>query len=136
MSEPLLVIISDLHFSVNTLELASESLVHALDTAAKLNVPLVIAGDLNDSKAVIRGEVANRLISILSKARVRVYIIPGNHDLLNERGFEHGLHFLKPFATIVDQLSFEEFNGNEVYFLSYQNNLEDLTDKLKLIKKE
>lgn len=102
MSKPLFVAISDIHFNINTLELASKSLQAALYKAEKLNIPLVIAGDLNDTKAIIRAEVANAIIRILKPAKVKVYILEGNHDKVNEKGSEHGLNYLRPYATIVD----------------------------------
>lgn len=96
------VLISDIHFNINNLGLASKSLEAALTKAEELQVPLIIAGDLNDTKAIIRAEVANALITILSKARVQVYILEGNHDKINEKGIGHGLNYLAPYSHIID----------------------------------
>lgn len=109
MNKPRAVIISDLHFSVPTLELASNALKQALVKATELRAPLVIAGDLLDSKAIIRGECANRLIEILSEPRdIRVLIIAGNHDLLNEKGKDHTLNFLRSYCEIIDSPVFDD----------------------------
>jgi hypothetical protein len=59
MSKPVAVLISDVHFNLSTLELASSAMKMAQNRAVELNVPLVVAGDLTDHKAIIRGEVAD-----------------------------------------------------------------------------
>lgn len=127
--EPICVCISDLHFNATTLPLASQALRLALRHAESLKVPLVIGGDLNDSKAIIRGEVANELISILQHAETKVYILVGNHDLLNEKGETSGLNYLAPYAEIVqgNGQTLEENPG--VALIPYQNNV----DNFKLV---
>lgn len=103
---PMAVLISDIHYRVDTLELADSALNQAVEKAYRLKVPLIICGDLNDTKAIIRGECANRLISTLTTAKgkcVNVYILVGNHDLLNEKSKQHSLEFLRPYATVVDK---------------------------------
>ncbi len=102
MSKPIAVCISDIHFNLNTLPLASSALRSALKKAEDLRVPLIIAGDLNDTKAIIRAEAANEIISILCEAQIPVYILVGNHDLINEKGLHNGLNYLKPYARIVN----------------------------------
>lgn len=124
MSKPLCVCISDIHFSLSTLELASRSLKIAILKADELNVPLVIAGDLTDGKAIIRAEVANELIDIFKTARHRVliYIIVGNHDLINEKGKENALHFLKPYVSLVDcAVGAAPFSDNVTFFPYYSD---------------
>ena len=129
---PKFILISDIHFSLQTLELASTALTEAFETARKLNIPLIIAGDLNDSKAIIRGEVANRLIRIFQEYRmVRSYTIIGNHDLLNEKGFENSLHFLKPYTLLVETMAYLE--DLDIYLLPYQNNKEELEKALSIL---
>lgn len=124
-SRPLFVAISDVHFNLNTLYTASRALITAAQHAERLGVPLVIAGDLNDTKAIIRAEVANQLISILKYSACKKFILVGNHDLVNEKGQEHSLNFLAPYATIVDDPRvFPELP--EVFFIPYQSD----TDKL------
>lgn len=103
MKNPVAVLISDIHFTVATLELASKSLIMAREHAIKLNVPLIIAGDTLDSKAIMRGECVNRLLYILSEKGPATCILVGNHDLLNEKGSDHSLQFLRPFVTVVEE---------------------------------
>ena len=99
------VIIADLHFNLANLEVASDALVQAFREADANEVPLIIAGDLLDGKAIIRAEVMNRLITIFSDRppnRERLtWILVGNHDLCNEKGKENALRFLAPYAQIV-----------------------------------
>jgi len=125
MSKPLFVAISDIHFNVNNLELASTALQAALDKSEELDIPLVIAGDLHDTKAIIRAEVANRLLNILNKAKMeKVYILVGNHDLINEKGEEHGLNYLSSHAWVISSPVSLTIEDREVMFIPYQNTVQ------------
>lgn len=130
MSKPLFVAISDIHFNINTLELASKSLQAALHKAEELNIPLIIAGDLNDTKAIIRAEVANAIIRILKPAKIKVYILEGNHDKVNEKGREHGLNYLAPYAYILDMPHILGLNGHPVFVIPYQSDSEAIIGTL------
>lgn len=137
-AKPLFVAISDLHFSVPNLDLASLSLGAALSCADEMQIPLVIAGDLNDSKAIIRAEVANRLIDLF-KYKVpglKVYILVGNHDLCNEKGKEHSLNYLQDHVTIIDDQSakFDYLPG--VAFIPYQSTSEAFVKILHRLPKD
>lgn len=123
-AKPKFVIISDIHFNVNTLDLASESLRLAIEKAAILGIPLVIAGDLNDTKAIIRAEVANRLITLIKDCPIQVYVLIGNHDLINEKGSEHSLHFLAKYVRLVDSPGY--FDELGAYLIPYQSTTEAL----------
>lgn len=131
MTKPLFVAISDIHFSVPNLELASKSLQAARHKAEELNIPLVIAGDLNDTKAIIRAEVANAIIRILKPAKITVYILEGNHDKVNEKGREHGLNYLAPYAEIVDKETYVK--SLHTTFIPYATDLESLKVRLSQI---
>jgi DNA repair exonuclease SbcCD nuclease subunit len=129
MSNPIAVCISDIHFNLTTLPLASQVLRTALAKAEDLKVPLVIAGDLNDSKAVIRSEVAKELLDILLLSKVMVFILVGNHDLNNEKGEGHSLEFLNKTQSdnlwvISEPCSLtlpNRHNKDRVTFIPYQN---------------
>lgn len=130
-SKPLFVAISDIHFNLNNLELCSQALLSALVQAEELNIPLVIAGDLHDTKAIIRAEVANAIQEILRPSSVQVIVIVGNHDLVNEKGSEHGLNYLSPYADVIDQaLRYDEI-GPGVVFIPYQNSADNFAAVLK-----
>lgn len=127
MSSPIAVLTSDLHFNLNTLEIASQALRAALAKAEALQLPLIIAGDLQDTKAIIRGEVANRLIEILQGSSVKVFILRGNHDQLSEKTEEHALNYLRPYATIVDAPRWYQ----NLLLIPYQNQSESLAYIIK-----
>lgn len=133
MTKPLAVVISDIHFSLGNLQLASASLRGAKDKAEALDVPLIIAGDLNDTKAIIRAEVANEIISILSDSKVKIFILEGNHDKINEKGIGHGLNYLAPYATIIDKPT--HLVPDSLYLLPYFTDIEQLEEEIRTIPK-
>lgn len=135
MTKPLAVLISDIHFTIPNIELASESLSAAIDCANDLDVPLVIAGDLNDSKDIIRAKVANRLIELLKRAQTDVILMVGNHDLINEKGKEHGLNYLAPYVVIAEQCGTTSILGENVGIFPYQSSSEELKEKLSRVPK-
>lgn len=128
------VLISDIHFTVATLELATQALVQAMTAAYNLDVPLIICGDTLDGKAIIRGEVANRLIALLKEGPlrpVRVIVLVGNHDLLSEKAYEHALEFLKPYCEVIDQFTYD--GQLKLYLMPYCHNPEKLLGRLNTI---
>ncbi len=126
MSKPRAVLISDIHFTPATLELASKALIQAKDTAYRLKVPLIIAGDTLDTKALMRAEVVNRLIEILSDQSYSesIYVLVGNHDLLNEKGKAHSLEFLKPHCRVVQSVVQDVSSG--LWMIPYHNDSAEL----------
>lgn len=134
MSKQIAVCISDIHFNLQNLELASSALESALEHAKLLNIPLIIAGDLQDTKAIIRAEIANRLISIFSSyPTVQTYLLVGNHDLVNEKGSIHALNYLRPYLNIIDFKVWIPDLFPNVLFIPYHSDNEDLTKFLKEI---
>lgn len=89
-------------------------------------MPLIVAGDLHDTKAILRGECVKAIIDILRHATVSVYVLVGNHDKINERSEEHSLEFLRPFSYVVDKPTNLPSIG---YLIPYQHD----TEKLKAI---
>lgn len=132
---PIAVLISDIHFTVQTLELASQALLKAQFKAKMLDVPLVIAGDTLDSKAIIRAECANRLLQLLGVSDApKTYIMVGNHDLCNEKGNENSLNFLHGWQkdlTVVRNPMEVNLCGVIVQLIPYQSDLKKLKDLLK-----
>lgn len=126
-TKPAFVAISDIHFNIQNLELSSAALEAALAKAASLEIPLIIAGDLNDTKAIIRAEVANRLLQILENTNVDVSILVGNHDLVNEKGQEHGLNYLGSYAHLI---SVPTYINPKLYLIPYQNDLSKIEGML------
>lgn len=107
MSNPKAVLISDIHFSLSTVNIAAAALNQAMVKAKQLNVPLIIAGDLHDTKALLRGECVNKLLDIFKNyaclPKDKIFLMIGNHDLLNEKSKDHSLAFLAPYVTLVDR---------------------------------
>lgn len=121
MAKPVAVITGDMHFTPATLELATNAYEDAATLALDLKVPLILNGDTLDTKAIIRAEVANRLIALTSESKsvgLRVIINTGNHDLLNEKGAESSLDFLRPFALVVSASTHIPYVGTIVPYFS------------------
>lgn len=133
-NKPVAVLISDIHFTVPTLHLASESLIAALELAKQLKIPLIICGDTLDGKAIMRGEVINELVAIFEEDRYgSVWVLVGNHDLINEKSKEHTLNFL-PSAELTCVVG-KKTIVNGMYLLPYYSDLEELKLELKTIPK-
>lgn len=116
----LAVLISDIHFNLKTVDIASVALQQAYDYANDADLPLIIAGDLHDTKANVRGECINAINKILEPGMVDTYIIVGNHDLINEKSNENSLGFIKN-ATIVN---YSHRMFNPIQLIAYQSNVE------------
>lgn len=131
---PVAVITGDIHFNLQTLELASSALRQLLAKAKELNVPAILNGDTLDQKAIVRGEVANRIIDILQEADPEdVYINTGNHDLLSEKACESSLNFLRPYAQVVSVPTYIERLGS--WIVPYFNSSERLQEFLDTVPK-
>lgn len=124
-NKPIAVLISDIHFTPSTLELASQSLLKAQYKAKILDIPLIIAGDTLDSKAIVRAECMNKLLQMFAVTDApKTYILVGNHDLCNEKGTEHSLNFLNhrhPKLKVVDNSQAIVLNGQLVMLIPYQS---------------
>lgn len=95
MNNPRAVLISDVHYSLQTLELADAAMRLAIARANELRVPLIVAGDLHDSKANLRGECVNRMITTFELCQTNCYVLVGNHDKIHEKSDDNALGFLK-----------------------------------------
>lgn len=73
----------------------------AVTEANELQVPLIVAGDLHDTKANLRGECVNAMLETFNLCKVVPYILIGNHDKINEKSEEHSLNFLSAGAKII-----------------------------------
>lgn len=118
-----MVLISDIHFNMNNLELASKVMRQAIQYAERHRLPLVVAGDLHDTKAMMRGECVNAMIDIFSGAACDVTVIPGNHDRINEKAKQHALNFLEPYVTLIEDPKEYELN---TWFIPYQHDSDEM----------
>lgn len=151
MIRPVAVLVADIHYNLQTLPLADAALQMAINTSNELQVPLIVAGDLHDTKANMRGECMNAMLVTFSTTRLDglVYILRGNHDSINEKSKEHSLTFLEYFVcyddnfisgsrTIVDEPTFTSdvaVNGMSVHLVPYHYDVDELKNYLNKIDK-
>ena len=129
-AKPIAVLISDEHYTPSTLELADAAVRQAIRTAEALGVPLISCGDLLDTKDILRGVCMNAVIKTFSEAKCPIHLLVGNHTLVNEKGSEHVLHFLKPYCNVIDTKT-EILPG--VYALPYYSDQDALQSTLNTI---
>lgn len=122
MSKPIAVLISDVHYSIVNLQLADAAMRQAIHKANDLDVPLIVAGDLHDTKANLRGECVNAMIETFKLCTEDVFILVGNHDRINEKSKEHSLNFLEGYARIVTSPLYNKIG----WFIPYNHNIECL----------
>lgn len=133
MSIPVAVLISDIHYNLNTLELADASLRMAMHRAHQLKVPLIVAGDLHDTKALMRGEAVNAMLKTFGHIGLESYVLVGNHDRLNEKAPEHSLEFLRKSTNLIQGATHVSSLG--LYLLPYFSDLGKLKETLDGIPK-
>lgn len=102
------ILISDIHYNMKNLELSDISLQETVKAANECNAPLIICGDLHDTKANLRAECIERIINTLQGCATKPYILVGNHDLVNERGTNNALSFLEPLAHLIAEPCYNE----------------------------
>lgn len=127
------VLISDIHYSLSTLSLADSAMRQAIDKAAEERTPLIVAGDLHDTKAIIRGECAKVMIETFKYAEtqgVECIVLVGNHDLINEKSLDNSLEFLAPYVTLIKVLEYHA----DFYFIPYQASTEAFEVALNRIR--
>jgi DNA repair exonuclease SbcCD nuclease subunit len=144
--KPLAVVISDVHFKLDTLEVATAAFTRAIDTAAELGVSLIDAGDITNDKAILRAEVVNRLLELRRYAedrRVYIVSIVGNHSLLNEKSTDaNALEFIGGdwwapvnVPIVGAELADCPVAYAELAFIPYQPNPEDFYDFIETLPK-
>jgi len=132
MSKPVAVLISDIHYNLSTLELADAAMRQAIAKANELRVPLIVAGDLHDTKANMRAECINRMIETFKLCNSPPFFIVGNHDKINERSSEHSLNFLREYGAVIDKPVKLHKVG---YLIPYYHDPDELRAYLKTLPK-
>lgn len=138
MSKPAAVLISDVHYSLPTLKLADAAMRMAIAKANELDVPLIVAGDLHDTKANLRGECVNAMIETFELADIMPWILVGNHDKIHEKSLDNSLSFLAPYAHIVKEpmrLSAADLKCG-AYLIPYQSSPDTCREYLKTAPKD
>ena len=126
------VLVSDVHFSLSSLEIADRAFRLAIDKAQVLGVDLISCGDLLTDKAMLRAEVVNRLIQTMKYAatkKVEVFCLVGNHDLLNEKGTENALNFLHELENVYVISETQTIKG--LGFIPYQSSTTRFLDAVQ-----
>lgn len=131
-NKPIAVVISDIHYNINTLAVADHCLNLAVNKANSLKIPLVIAGDLHDTKANIRGECVKAVLDTLHRCHEVPYVLVGNHDKLNEKSENDSLEFIRSYNIIRKPLYEKLF---DCHFIPYQHDVDDLRKILGMIPK-
>lgn len=139
MIQPIAVIINDIHYNLETLSLANKALKQAVDKANDLSVPLIIAGDLHDTKANLRAECITAILNTLKECELQPIVIPGNHDKINEKSTEDALSFLNDTAFVVREprsfdVELDHYSGYLAHLIPYQNDTNKLRQYLESLK--
>jgi DNA repair exonuclease SbcCD nuclease subunit len=128
---PIAVLIADVHYNVHTLPLADAAMRMAINKSKELNIPLIVAGDLHDTKANMRGEVVAAMLKTFTRLTQQCYILRGNHDQINEKSKEHSLEFLRYVAGVYIIDSPIKIDGQ--YLIPYHHDVTELQYYLKTI---
>lgn len=126
------MVTADVHYDLNTIELANAAMIMAINKANELRIPLIVAGDLHNSKAAMRAECINAMLSVFKKCNSPPYLIVGNHSRINEKSPEHALNFLKQYAMVIDKPVKQHKLG---YLIPYYHDPEELKAYLKTLPK-
>jgi len=130
MKNPIAVLTSDVHYNLQTRGVAWHALTTVIHAANNLSVPLIVAGDLHDTKANLRGECVNDLLYVFSKCQTPCYILVGNHDLINEKAHANSINFLAPINGVVLVKDFKYVPDINVFFMPYQSNVRTFLQQL------
>lgn len=135
MSKPVAVLISDVHYNINTLEVADKAMRIAITKANELAVPLIVCGDLHDTKAHLRGECVAAMIDTFKTCLHAPFVIRGNHCSINEKSKDTSLRFLDPYVYLINDVYLLEFKNFTSYVIAYNHDLDDLRSYLKTLPK-
>lgn len=140
-SKPIAVLISDVHYNLQTLEVADKAMNLAIDRANELDLPLIVCGDLHDTKANMRAECVNAMINTFDRLRMKATIIVGNHCKVSEKSKEHSLNFLREHVNFIvnEPRKFSvELDSGEYdlgYHIPYYHDANELRAYLKTLPK-
>lgn len=121
MSKAIAVLVADVHYNINTLEVADAAMRLAIAKANELGVGVIVAGDLHDTKANLRAECINLMMETFNLANRWPHILRGNHDQISEKSVEHSLNFLSVYALIADATIAIGRGGVNITMIPYQH---------------
>lgn len=128
------VLISDVHYNLATMEIADKAVRMAIDYANSLDVPLIVAGDLHDTKANLRGECVEAMMRTFERCNHVPLILRGNHDSWNERSTEHSLGFLSQYGVVISHPV--EISALGLFLIPYHHDPDELRAYLKTLPKD
>lgn len=132
--KPIAVLISDIHYNINTLDVADKALNLAISKANELRVELIVCGDFHDTKANIRAECVAAISKTIERATYFPNILRGNHDSINEKSKEHALSFLRSSCVmVVDSTLTTTFRSHTSHLIPYHHDADELRTHLKTI---
>lgn len=122
-----LTIVGDPHIKNKNLEQANE----LFDLIESYGNPVVLLGDLLDTKEVIRGKSLNLLYKRLQRSKLNFTILIGNHDYFNLECQDHSLKVLEslPNVELVDDV----VNKYGIYFIPYRHGSDNTLELLNRI---
>jgi DNA repair exonuclease SbcCD nuclease subunit len=85
------LIFSDLHVMPSTLSTCLQVLDTVHKTAVQFNSGIIFLGDFWHHRGFVRVDCLNAILQALETWEVPSIMIPGNHDQIDWRGFEHAL---------------------------------------------
>lgn len=130
---PVAVILSDVHYDLNTLALADTATHKAIMEANQLDVPLIVAGDLHNTKASMRAECVQAMLDAFALCKHTPAILRGNHCSVNERSKDSALGFLNHLARVVNHKVYDGLL--DLYFMPYYHDPKEFGKDLATIPK-
>ena len=112
------LVIGDPHVTHGSLD----KIALLFDMIEDFGLPVIILGDLFDTKEIIRGKCFNYVFNRLKKSKLKFIILVGNHDWFNLDCQDHSLQALKALdnVDVVDQPTMIK----QMYFLPYYDDLQ------------
>jgi DNA repair exonuclease SbcCD nuclease subunit len=108
-------------------------MLKAIKYANETNLPLLVCGDLHDTKANIRGECIKTIINVFKELKVDSYTLVANHDRINEKSVEHSLEFIRPYTNLIETSSYEK--QLKLYLIPYYSDADELREYFKSVPK-
>lgn len=94
---------------------------------------IVIAGDLFHSRKAIDVTVLDSVYSVLSEAKIPVYILKGNHDISND-GLRVSIKVFERIARVITTPTYINIADKIVGFVPWSDSPEDVGGKVRILR--
>ncbi len=109
-----------------------EALSTAVLFANKFGVPLISAGDLHDTKSMLRSECIRAIRAELRKCELMPILLVGNHERDNEKSEAHALGFAENDADVIsDHMVYRK--DLDLYMIPYRHDSDRFLADLALV---